>query len=184
MRPPGRADVPARPVRRQPVPGGRTPAGGRAGAGSRSSHAPRKAGITSTRSGCRRRCGSRTTAAWRSPGDRLCVVSQESSALWVGRLAPSAWRVRRRRRGVPVPARRRRQGRLLQRRGRRVAVGDRRSSWSPTRRSRHAEGALPIQGPVDPRLRGALVVHPANQLIHASRTLPVYVHLNGLAVWL
>ena len=26
-------------------------------------------------------------------GDRLCVVSQESSALWVGRLAPSAWRV-------------------------------------------------------------------------------------------
>ncbi len=27
-----------------------------------------------------------------------------------------------------------------------------------------------------------LVVHPANALIHASRTLPVYVHLNGLAV--
>ncbi len=26
-------------------------------------------------------------------GDRLCVVSQESSALWVGRLAPSAWQV-------------------------------------------------------------------------------------------
>ena len=26
-------------------------------------------------------------------GDRLCVVSQESSALWVGRLAPSEWRV-------------------------------------------------------------------------------------------
>lgn len=26
-------------------------------------------------------------------GDRLCVVSQESSALWVGRLARSAWRV-------------------------------------------------------------------------------------------
>jgi len=26
-------------------------------------------------------------------GERLCVVSQESSALWVGRLAPSQWRV-------------------------------------------------------------------------------------------
>jgi hypothetical protein len=26
-------------------------------------------------------------------GDRLCVISQESSALWVGRLAPSAWQV-------------------------------------------------------------------------------------------
>jgi hypothetical protein len=26
-------------------------------------------------------------------GDRLCVVSQESSALWVGRLAPSEWQV-------------------------------------------------------------------------------------------
>ncbi len=26
-------------------------------------------------------------------GGRLCVVSQESSALWLGRLAPSAWEV-------------------------------------------------------------------------------------------
>lgn len=26
-------------------------------------------------------------------GDRLCVLSQESSALWVGRLAPTAWQV-------------------------------------------------------------------------------------------
>ncbi len=29
-----------------------------------------------------------------------------------------------------------------------------------------------------------LVVHPANSCPHASRVLPVYVHLNGLAVWL
>ncbi|MGI9097934.1 MAG: hypothetical protein ACR2H2_05485 [Solirubrobacteraceae bacterium] len=32
--------------------------------------------------------------------------------------------------------------------------------------------------------RAFLVVHPANSCPHASRVLPVYVHLNGLAVWL
>jgi hypothetical protein len=29
-----------------------------------------------------------------------------------------------------------------------------------------------------------LVVHPGNPRPHASSTLPVYVHLNGRAVWL
>ena len=29
-----------------------------------------------------------------------------------------------------------------------------------------------------------LVAHPVNAFCHASRTLPVYVHLKGLAVWL
>jgi excisionase family DNA binding protein len=32
--------------------------------------------------------------------------------------------------------------------------------------------------------RSELVVHPVSSFTHASRTLPVYVHLKGLAVWL
>ncbi|MGZ6576634.1 MAG: uroporphyrinogen-III synthase [Solirubrobacteraceae bacterium] len=37
--------------------------------------------------------------------------------------------------------------------------------------------------PEHPKM-GHLVVHPVSPRPHASRTLPVYVHLNGLAVWL
>jgi len=45
-------------------------------------------------------------------------------------------------------------------------------------------GRMPMIGVVQVGAAGSLVAHPVNAFCHASRTLPVYVHLKGLAVWL
>ena len=82
-----RPDLPARPVRGQPVqgrPGGAAAGGGRIQVFERGG--PRGSWDRTGTIRLPRALGSRTTAASRSPVTALAVVSQASSALWVGRL--------------------------------------------------------------------------------------------------
>ena len=84
-------------------------------------------------------------------GDRIAVVSQVSSALWVGNLAPSGWQVTRRRHELRAPERRRRRHPLRDGRG---------SVMDSTGPGGHGLGQgqaragppLPGQGSVDPHL--------------------------------
>src|SRR4029450_4141683 len=89
---PGRPDVPARPVRGEPVPGreeGRRPGGGRVQVFERGlRHWDRVATIRLPATLDFEDYSSLAVA-----GDRLAVVSQASSALWVGRIGPSSWEV-------------------------------------------------------------------------------------------
>ena len=68
--------------------------------------------------------------------------------------------------------------------GGRLASGGERTQPSATALSgTGAHRALRL-GALHPERPARLVVHPGNPRPHASSTLPVYVHLNGLAVWL
>ncbi len=85
-------------------------------------------------------------------GDRLCVVSQESSALWVGRLARSAWRVVDD--GAVYRFPRDDDGKVVYCNVEGVAwLSDTQVVVVSDKTKPGAEAALPVQGPVDPRVR-------------------------------
>ena len=65
----------------------------RPGAHSRARAARSACGIPSRGSSCPGTRNSRTYAGMALRGDRLAVVSQESSRLWVGRLRPADWTI-------------------------------------------------------------------------------------------